>query len=123
MAETGEVQLHFLDYWRVIRNRWGIILLTFLLVVVTSFITTYFLPKEYFSRVIIEVKSDDFGLSIFSTDKIHDTQDVRFTPTQLQVLQSKEILYPVIDELKLTDKWMIGGQKLPREQAFLKLKK
>lgn len=118
MAETSEVHLHFLDYWRVIKNRWGIIMLTFLLVVVTSYITTYFLPREYFSKVTIEVKPDDYGTQIFSPEKLHDSGDPRFATTQFQILQHKEILYPVIDELKLTEKWGFSGQK---EQAFFKL--
>ena len=40
----------FLDYWRVIRVRFGIVLLSFLLVVITAGITTYFQPRKY-SRV------------------------------------------------------------------------
>ena len=59
MPDTGEVQLHFLDYWRVVKNRWGIITLTFLLVVVTAYITSYFLPREYYSKVTMEVETDD----------------------------------------------------------------
>ena len=50
-----EAKLHFLDYWRVIRLRLPIIVLTFLLVVITAGITTYFLPRQYQSNVIIEV--------------------------------------------------------------------
>jgi capsular exopolysaccharide synthesis family protein len=123
MADTGEVQLHFLDYWRVVKNRWGIITLTFLLVVVTAYITSYFLPREYYSKVLMEVKSDDYSLKIMSTESIRDTPDARFAPTQFQILHSKEIVYPVIDELRLRDKWAIGTQQLPKEQIFFRVLK
>jgi succinoglycan biosynthesis transport protein ExoP len=122
MNEPGEVKLHFLDYWRVIRVRWGIVLLTFLLVMVTAGITTYFLPRQYLSTVTLEVKPDSYK----GADAFGDTQrgstDIRFAPTQFQIIQQKELLYPVIDDLKLTEKWSAGGSRIAREQAYFKLK-
>lgn len=123
MSDTGEVHLHFLDYWRVVKNRWGIITLTFLLVVITAYITATFLPKEYFSRVRIEVKGDDYGMTVFTNEKIRDATDSRFAATQFQIIQSKEIIYPVIDELKLIDKWSMDGPKLPKEQVHFRVQK
>jgi capsular exopolysaccharide synthesis family protein len=124
MPETGEVQLHFLDYWRVVKNRWGIITLTFLLVVITAYITSTFLPKEYFSHVRLEVKGDDYKMTAFGgSSDIRDMTDTRFAVTQFQILQSKEIMYPVIDELHLIDKWSMGDQKLPKEQVHFRVLK
>ena len=40
----------FLDYWRVVRVRFGIVLLTFLLVVISTALVTYLLPKKYSAR-------------------------------------------------------------------------
>jgi len=122
MPDTGEVQLHFLDYWRVVKNRWGIITLTFLLVVVTAYITSYFLPREYLSKVTLEVKPDDPNLTIFGQGQSYRSEaDPRFASTQFQIMQKKEIIYPVIDELRLVDKWAIGGMKLPKEQIFIRV--
>ena len=36
MAQKDEVKLHFLDYWRVIRIRWVLVVLAFLLVLLTT---------------------------------------------------------------------------------------
>ncbi len=47
----GEVKLHALDYWRVIRVRLGIVVLAFLLVELTTAVTTYFMPRQYRSTV------------------------------------------------------------------------
>ena len=34
MNETNEVKLHFLDYWRTIKVRMGLILLTFFYIII-----------------------------------------------------------------------------------------
>src|SRR5438132_2450695 len=119
MAQTDEVKLHFLDYWRVIRVHWVLILVAFLLVVITAAIVTYFQPREYQSSVFIEVKSTAQNPRIFSTGDpnlpIHDPQ---LAPTVFQVIQRTGILYPVIDELKLLDKWTRDGMRPTREQAY-----
>ena len=105
MAQTEEVKLHFLDYWRVVRVRWILILLAFLLVLVTAAVVTYFQPRQYQSSVFIEVKSTAQNLRIFSAGDpnlpIHDPQ---LAPTVYQIIQRTGILYPVIDDLKLQDK-------------------
>src|SRR6201990_3665186 len=101
MNESNEVKLHFLDYWRVIKLRMGLILLTFFLVMVTAGVTTYFLPKEYFSKVTMEVKLDNSGpITPFGVGS-QRTYDPQFVATQFQILQKTEILYPVIEKLDL----------------------
>ena len=61
MNDASEVKLHFLYYWRIIKVRAGLIALAFLLVMVTAGVTTYFLPRQYFSKVTLEVKPDKSG--------------------------------------------------------------
>jgi succinoglycan biosynthesis transport protein ExoP len=123
MPQTEEVKLHFLDYWRVIRVRWVLILLAFLLVVITAAVVTYFQPREYQSSVFIEVRSTAENPRIFGTGDpnvpIHDPQ---LAPTVYQVIQRTGILYPVIDELKLQDKWTQEGNRPTREQAYGRLR-
>jgi succinoglycan biosynthesis transport protein ExoP len=123
MAQGEEVKLHFLDYWRVIRVRWVLILLTFLLVMITTAVVTYFQPREYQSSVFVEVKSTAENPRIFGTGDpnipIHDPQ---LAPTVFQVIQRTGILYPVIEELKLQDKWAMSGSRPSREQAYQMLR-
>jgi succinoglycan biosynthesis transport protein ExoP len=122
-SAVQEAKLHFLDYWRVIRLRLPIIVLAFLLVVVTAGITTYFMPRQYSSNVIIEVEQNDQKIRIFS-DGFQGGMgmDPRFATTQFQIIQRKEMLYPVIEALDLLQKW---GEKYgvrTREQAYFKLR-
>src|SRR5258707_11632068 len=123
MAQEDEVRLHFLDYWRVIRIRWGLILLAFLLVLVTAAIVTYFQPREYQSSVFMEVKSTAENPRIFGMNEpnlqVHDPQ---LAPTVFQVIQRTGVLYPVIEQLKLQEKWGRGGYRPSREQAYLMLR-
>src|SRR6476620_3812006 len=103
MAQTEEVRLHFLDYWRVIRVHWVLILLVFFIVLFTAGGVTYFQPREYQSSVVIEVRSTAENPRIFTTGgdtqiPIHDPQ---LAPTVYQVIQRTGILYPVVDELTL----------------------
>jgi len=118
-----EAQLHFLDYWRVIRLRLPIIVLTFLLVVITAGITTYFLPRQYQSNVIIEVEQNDQKIRIFREGYEGGMGlDPRFATTQFQIIQRKEMLYPVIDSLKLVEKWSEPHGVRTREEAYFKLR-
>ncbi len=124
MAQTDEVKLHFLDYWRVIRVHWVLILLAFLLVLITAAVVTYFQPREFLSSVFIEVRSTAENPRIFGTGDpnipIHDPQ---LAPTVFQVIQRTGILYPVIEELKLQDKWTRDGLRPTREQAYAMLRR
>ena len=118
-----EAKLHFLDYWRVIRLRLPIIILAFLLVVVTAGVTTYFLPRQYESNVIIEVEQNEQKIRIF-TEGYQGAMgmDPRFATTQFQIIQRKEMLYPVIEALQLVERWSEEfGVRTP-EQAYFKLR-
>ncbi|HEX3817126.1 MAG TPA: polysaccharide biosynthesis tyrosine autokinase [Chthoniobacterales bacterium] len=124
MAQTEEVKLHFLDYWRVVRVRWPLILLTFLLVVITAAVVTYFLPRQYQSSVFIEVKSMAESPRIFGSESSGTVpyHDPELAPTVYQVIQRTGILYPVMDDLKLQDKWTKDGSRPSREQAYQMLR-
>jgi succinoglycan biosynthesis transport protein ExoP len=123
MNDSNEVKLHFLDYWRVIKLRMGLILLTFFLVMVTAGVTTYFLPKQYFSKVTMEVKMDNSGpISPFGGN-MQRSYDPQFVATQFQILQKTEILYPVIENLELVKEFSPEGQRLPLQQVYFRLKR
>jgi capsular exopolysaccharide synthesis family protein len=123
-AAAGESKLHFLDYWRVIRVRFGIVLLSFLLVVITAAVTTYFQPRKYRSSITMELRMPTDDAKVFKdTSNGMPGNDPRFAPTQFEIIQSKDVLYPVIDQLDLQKKWATeGSQQVPREYAYGKLR-
>src|SRR5208283_3462516 len=118
---VAETRLHFLDYWRVIRNRKVIILLVFLLVVLTVFTITLFQPKMYVASARIKVEPEKPTVQL---SEGHDvpTYDPYFLQTQYEILQSQKILYPVIERLNLQQSWG-GGTKLPLDIALSRLKR
>jgi|694.fasta_scaffold104141_2 capsular exopolysaccharide synthesis family protein len=116
-GDSGEMQLHLLDYWRVIRVRLPLIILVFLLVVITAGVATYLTPRQYQSSVTMQVKEDNNNMQIFN-GQAGQRFDPRFSTTQFQIIQRKEILYPVIDSMKLLQKWDLRS----RDVAYLKLR-
>jgi succinoglycan biosynthesis transport protein ExoP len=123
MNDASEVKLHFLDYWRTIRLRAGLIALAFLLVMITAGVTVYFLPREYFSKVTMEVKPDNSSAigDIFSNRAGRAGSDPMFISTQFNILQKTEILYPVIESLKLVEAWSTEGRKMELQAVYMKL--
>jgi polysaccharide biosynthesis transport protein len=124
MDHTQEAKLHFLDYWRILRARLGLVFLVFLLVVSTVGVVTYFTPREYSSFATIELEPDMTTVRIFQNQTApidNATLDPKFAPTQFQIINRKGVLYPVIDQLDLQKKWGSNDQLLPKEIAYKKL--
>ena len=100
-----------------------LVVLAFFVVLITAAIVTYFQPREYQGLVFIEVKSTAENPRIFGVEgptmPIHDPQ---LAPTVFQVIQRTGVLYPVIEQLKLQQKWASGSRPLSREQAYAKLR-
>ncbi len=120
--EDHDARIHFLDYWRVVQLRLPIITLAFLLVVITAGVTTYLLPRQYQSTVVLEVEQNDQKMRIFQDGAGVGGVDPRFATTQFQIIQRKEMLYPVIDSLRLLEKWGKDGGIRTKEQAYRKLR-
>jgi capsular exopolysaccharide synthesis family protein len=122
-ADTNEIQLHFLDYWRVIRIRLPLIVLVFLLVVITTGVVTYFLPRQYESSVTMQINQNDTYLKVFDDRGGGGGFDPRFITTQFEIIQRKEILYPVIEALGLEQKWKKLYGILGKEQTLFRLRR
>jgi capsular exopolysaccharide synthesis family protein len=124
-TETTQSQssLHFLDYWRVIRSRKEIVLAVAILVVLTGTVYTLMLPNIFASSSRISVSEDAPEINPFSgQSSYYSVYNPYFLKTQFEILQSKPILYEVINRLNLQQRWSKGGDKLAREVAFKILK-
>ena len=106
--QSGEIRLHALDYWQVIRNRYGVILLAFFLVFMTAGVITYILPRQYLGKVVMEIKRAQTEWNVFSDGGMGPGWEPlggNFVQTQFEILTSKETLYLVIDDLDLVKRW------------------
>lgn len=119
-------KLHFLDYWRVIKSRKEIILAVLLLVVLTGIGYTITMPKVYMANARISVKEDALDVPVFERQYL-SSYNPFFLKTQYEIIQSRPILYQVIQNLDLQQKWAEKygqeGGVLRRELAYLILAK
>ena len=118
--QKKETTLHFLDYWRVIRSRKEIVLAVLFLVVITGTAYTFTLPKIYAAQSRIEVNNDSVDIDPFSQAPSGGMRayDPYFLRTQFEVIQSKPILYEVINRLNLQEVWGKKTEKIPKEVAY-----
>jgi capsular exopolysaccharide synthesis family protein len=121
-AENNNLSIHFLDYWRVIRMRLPLVILVFLLVVITTAVITYLMPREYASTVTLEVREGGKVLNVFGNAQ-RDGFDPRFVTTQFEIIQRKEILYPVIERLGLEKAWRDRLGLVSMAQVYNKLQR
>ncbi|MEI6890968.1 MAG: polysaccharide biosynthesis tyrosine autokinase [Pontiella sp.] len=111
--------LHFLDYWRVIRSRKEIVLAVAILVILTGTVYTLMLPNIYASSVRIQVAEDAPEINPFAAQQSYFTSyNPYFLRTQFEILQSKPILYEVLNRLNLRQEWGSDGEDLPRDIAY-----
>lgn len=100
-----EPKLHFLDYWRIIRIRKTVILAVFLLVVLTTTAVTFILPESWSSMVRIAVEKDISDINPFGIAQNNPNYDPFFVQTEFEKIRSRKVLYEVIEELNLNQKW------------------
>lgn len=125
--QATDSRLHFLDYWRIIRIRKTVIFAVFLLVVLTTSIVTYWLPKYYASTVRVAIEKDMPDISpLFDYRQTTPVFDPFFITTEFEKIQSKTVLYSVITnrDLNLNSKWAarfhVPLLKTPETYSILK---
>lgn len=122
MAETQE-NLHFLDYWRVIRSRKEIVIAVSLLVVVTGVLITFSMPKVYMSSVVIKVKEESPEVDVFRQSQ--GRSDPLFLRTQFEIIQSAPVVEEVVQKRELDKKLAkaYGFDSLPPDKVFQRVVK
>jgi capsular exopolysaccharide synthesis family protein len=81
------------------------------------------MPRIFQSNVIIEVEQNEQKIRIFGDGYQGGMgMDPRFATTQFQIIQRKEMLYPVIDSMNLLQKWGDAYGVRTKEQAYFKLR-
>jgi len=110
-TQTAETSQHFLDYWRVVRMRYPMVLTIFFLVVGAAVALTFLMPEKFESTVRIRVTKDSDVAGLYDVSR-STTYDPYFVLTEFEVIKSKSVLYKVIEELQLVDRWS-KSEKIP----------
>jgi polysaccharide biosynthesis transport protein len=107
----NEAALHAVDYWQVIKNRYGVILLTLLLVFMTAGVITYVMPKKFESEAMIEVKPEAMGMAPLGKEFSPTPQmTAQFFGTEFEKIKSRNSLSKVVDHLELVNKWTVDKE-------------
>ena len=113
-VQQNEAMLHAVDYWQVIKNRYGIILLSLLLVFMTAAVITYVMPKKYESEATIEVKPRAAGISPLGAQLNELSGAGRMTPqffgTEFEKIKSRNSLEKVVQNLELVNRWGVDKE-------------
>ena len=113
-APQNEAILHAIDYWQVVKNRYGIILLTLLMVFMTAAVITYVMPKKYESQAIIEVKPRVAPLSPLGPNMTETAGGrmvtAQFFATEFEKIKSRNSLQKVVEGLELTNRWNVDQE-------------
>ena len=112
--QQNETSLRVVDYWQVIKNRYGVILLTLLLVFMTASVITYMMPKRYESYATIEVKPRERTIQALDGVMRGGSQSMtgQFFGTEFEKIKSRNSLSRVIDNLDLVNRWGIDRETI-----------
>jgi polysaccharide biosynthesis transport protein len=106
---SNETTLHAVDYWQVIKNRYGVILLTLLLVFMTATVLTYVMPKKYESTATVQVKPRTPGITVLGREMTESSgatmMTQQFFATEFEIIKSRNVLVKVAEQLDLPTKW------------------
>jgi polysaccharide biosynthesis transport protein len=112
--QQNEAALHAVDYWQVIKNRYGIILLTLLLVFMTAAVITYVMPKKYESEATIEVKPRGLGIQplgrMMGESSGANLMTPQFFGTEFEKIKSRNALNKVVEKLELVNRWNVDKE-------------
>ncbi|MCS1409125.1 MAG: Tyrosine-protein kinase YwqD [Verrucomicrobia subdivision 3 bacterium] len=103
--KAQDAKLHFLDYWRIIRIRKTVVLAVFLLVVLTTTVVTFLLKPTYASTARISIKKDNPDIGTLLGIQATAQHDPYWIQTEFEKIQSKKVLYQVINTLELNNEW------------------
>lgn len=106
-----ETLLHAQDYMQILRSRWKIILLVFLLVFVSSAVITKMMTPKYQSGMTFEIKPprDLINVAVGGEgNPIAAMADgVAYMQTQFEILVSQQNLIAVANKLDLPNEWQV----------------
>ena len=105
---SSEATLHAVDYWQVIKNRYGVILLTLVLVFMTAAVITYVMPKKYESEAIVQVKPKApviTALGRETSELASGGMTQQFFATEFEIIKSRNVLMRVGQKLDLPTRW------------------
>ena len=106
MLETSDNTIHLREYFKVIRNRLWVIFTIFLLTVVSGvYVTEQVLPKIYTASAQIQIEPRDQTTVQGMQNTSNRPFDTTFFQSEMEIMQSGDVLLPIINDLGLDKVW------------------
>jgi capsular exopolysaccharide synthesis family protein len=125
MADNSDQILHFHEYFKIIRNRLWVIFTIFALTVLSGYyVTNYVLPKVYTASSQIQIQPRGVvevpGIASNRTEPGFDSVGFK---DEFTIMQSADVLLPIITDLQLDKIWAkriykSGLEALPAQDAL-----
>ena len=98
-----------MDYWRIIRVRFVVILLVFLITAVTTTVVTFLIPPTYMSLSRISIEKDTSDIApLLGMQSGPMAFDPYFIQTEFEKIQSQKVLDKVVAKCSLTESLVVG---------------
>jgi len=107
MAENSDQILHFHEYFKIIRNRLWVIFTIFALTVLSGYyVTNYVLPKVYQASAQIQINAEHIAdVAALGGSPTENHMDTSYFQSEFQIMQSPDVLKPIISDLQLDKIW------------------
>ena len=106
--QFNEESSNSIDYWQVIKNRYGVILLTFLLVFMTAAVITSVMPKKYESTSVVQVHPSVITISPLGNSGGTNPGALvtrQYMENEFETIKAAETLKLAAEELNLVARW------------------
>jgi succinoglycan biosynthesis transport protein ExoP len=113
-SNSLELQRHALDYWQIVRNRFGLISVSFVFIFAAAAVLTYIMPRKFRGRVemVIERTAENARVAGNPGDPLNLAATENFLKTQFEIITKRRTLDRVVDKYDLVKRW-----KMPSRQA------
>jgi polysaccharide biosynthesis transport protein len=105
---SSDMQRQAVDWWQVIKNRLGTILLTFLLTFAVAAIITYIMPRKFRGRVEMKIERKPEVIQIddrnIGSNNLMAASE-NYIKTEFETITKADTLYPVIEQFDLANRW------------------
>jgi succinoglycan biosynthesis transport protein ExoP len=97
---SQQQDVHLLHYWNVIRKRWKVAVAILALVMIGTFLASYFSKPLYLSSIRIQIERESNSVTIEDIFGIASS-DQEFMQTQYELLKSRGLAFRVVEDHKL----------------------
>lgn len=107
-----------IDYWQVLKNRYGVILLTFLLVFMTAAVITSVMPQKYESTSVVQVHPSMITISPTGHSGrtgLGTLMTRNYMENEFETINAAETLTEAAEVLRLEERWDASPDEVIRE--------